>query len=101
MFCNVQTSPRIHTVVAAGATSFIDMAGESEKESLVFIVSPAEQLADRMACVREASVCYVATAVRLTRVDSFYLSWALVHAKRAMVANGVSPAALPEFDRDE
>ena len=75
--------------------------GRKKVDSLVFTASPAEQLADRMVCVREASVCYVATAVRLKQVDSFYLSWVLVHAKRAVVANGVSPAALPEFDRDE
>jgi hypothetical protein len=63
------TSPPPHVLVAAGATSFIDMAGDWSQK--VWCLLAAEQLADgRMVCVREASVCYVATAVRLTRVGS-------------------------------
>lgn len=47
--------------------------------------------------LRESSVCYVATAVRLRRVDSSCLSWVFVHEKRAVVANRVSPAWIGEF----
>ena len=66
-----------------------------EEESLVFTRRPNSW---PVVCVPESSVCYVATAVRLTRVDISCLSWALVHEKRAVVANRVSAAWIAEFE---
>jgi hypothetical protein len=100
--CQKRHLASTHVVVAAEATSFIDMAGGLESEqALVFTRARPNSWPmgwPRWCAVREASVCYVATAVRLTRVDISCLSWALVHGKRAVVANRVSAAWTGEFE---
>ena len=97
MFCNVQTSPRIHAFwLPREPLALLTWLGEEEKESLVFTASPAEQLADRRDGARSRIVCLLRGDSGEAHASGFFLpvmgprAWEACSGSKWRVAGGIA-----------